>query len=637
MCPRGHHTDKTGDSERTYRRLFERMRDPLYISTQDGAFVEVNRAMVELLGYDSAGELCAIDIAHDFYASPEERERLLREIARHGYAQDYEVTIKKRDGTALTVLETCHERYDDEGMVTGYEGVIRDVTRQKREENIRGALYRISEATHATRDFSDLLRTIHEIIDGLMPARNFFIALYDEGSGYSLPYFVDAYGERPPPERLRDGMTGYVRRTGQSLLATPEKAAELIAHGDIERISTPSVCWLGVPLRSHDAIIGVLATQSYTPGLVYDEADREVLEFVSTQVAMAIERKKTEEELRMSEESYRELFDSATDAIYIQDREGRFVDVNRGAVEMYGYPRDAFIGRTPEMLAAPGKNDMERTLERVEQAFDGVPQQFEFWGQRSNGEVFPKDVRLSRGRFFGQDVVFAFARDVTERMRREEGIRQLNEVLGLTNKILRHDILNDLNVIRGATELYMEDNDPAMLDRVFTRIDKSVRLIRRMKDLEALIVSRGTPEVHDARDEIHEVLDAYDVAAAIHGDGRVCADDAFHSVIDNIVRNAVVHGGTDRIDVSISAMDGQCEVRIADTGSGIPDHVKERVFEERFSHGVHAGSGLGLYIVKKTVERYGGSIAIEDNEPQGTVVVLRLPSAHGAATPPGCR
>lgn len=160
----------------------------------------------------------------------------------------------------------------------------------------------------------------------------------------------------------------------------------------------------------------------------------------------------------------------------------------------------------------------------------GIPQQFEFLGHRSNGEVFPKDVRLSRGRFFGQDMVFAFSRDVTERVRREEGIRQFNEVLGLTNTIPRHDIMNDLNVIQGAAELYAEGNDPEMLDRIFTRITKSVRLIRRMKDLESLIASRGSLGPQDTRREIQEVLDAYDVVATITGRGRARADDAFHSV-----------------------------------------------------------------------------------------------------------
>ncbi|MFO8132423.1 MAG: PAS domain S-box protein, partial [Thermoplasmatota archaeon] len=580
------------DGEETFRRFFERMRDALYISTRDGTFLDVNQAMLDLLGYDDKAELCAIDIPHDFYDSPAEREHLLQEIARRGYAQDYEVTVKKRDGTALTVLETCHERYDDSGTVIGYEGIIRDITERKREENIQSALYRISEAVHSTRDFDDLLQTIHGIIDGLMPARNFFIALYDAETGmYSLPYFVDEYGERPPADRLRDGMTGYVLRTGRSLLATPETVRRLVEDGKIERISTPSVCWLGVPLRRRGASIGVLAVQSYTEDVGYDEADRRVLEFVSAQVGMAIERKKTEEELRLSEESYRELFDNATEAIYIQDREGRFVDVNEGAVEMYGYPHDFFIGETPEVLAAPGKNDMEATRRWVRRAFEGIPQQFEFWGRRSNGEVFPKDVRLSRGSFFGQEVVFAFARDVTERVRREKGIRQLNEVLGLTNKILRHDIMNDLNVIRGAVELYMEDGNPGMLDRVFARIDKSVGLIRRMTDLESLIAPQGPLGAYDARGEIQEVLDTYDVAATVTGSGRVQADDAFHSVIDNVIRNAVVHGGTDRVDVDISTDGDTCEIRVADEGSGIPDEIKQRVFEERFSHGSTGGSG----------------------------------------------
>ncbi|MBI5715800.1 MAG: PAS domain S-box protein, partial [Chloroflexi bacterium] len=135
-------------------------------------------------------------------------------------------------------------------------------------------------------------------------------------------------------------------------------------------------------------------------------------------------RKQTEEALRQSEESYHGLFNSVTEAIYIQDEQGRFLDVNQGAVKMYGYPRDYFIGRTPEDLAAPDRNDMAVTAEKVRRAFAGEMQQFEFWGRRSNGEIFPKEVSVNRGLYFGKPVVIAAARDITERKRAEEKLRE---------------------------------------------------------------------------------------------------------------------------------------------------------------------------------------------------------------------
>ncbi len=134
------------------------------------------------------------------------------------------------------------------------------------------------------------------------------------------------------------------------------------------------------------------------------------------------ERKRAEAALRQSEASYRGLFDSLQEAIYIQARDGRFLDVNEGAVRMYGYPREFFIGKTPEAISAPGLNDLEAVRLALARAFEGHPQQFEFWGRRSNGEVFPKEVRLYRGAYFGQEVVFALADDITERRHTEEAM-----------------------------------------------------------------------------------------------------------------------------------------------------------------------------------------------------------------------
>ncbi len=135
------------------------------------------------------------------------------------------------------------------------------------------------------------------------------------------------------------------------------------------------------------------------------------------------ERKRAEQELRESEASFRGLFNSVSEAIYIQDQYGVFLDVNDGAVEMYGYEKAFFIGKTPEIISAPGLNDMEVVGDAVARAFRGEKPGFEYWGRRKNGEIFPKDVRLYPGKYFGQNVVIAMAQDITERKKNEQAFR----------------------------------------------------------------------------------------------------------------------------------------------------------------------------------------------------------------------
>lgn len=132
-------------------------------------------------------------------------------------------------------------------------------------------------------------------------------------------------------------------------------------------------------------------------------------------------------ELLRSAESFRSLFDSITNAIYVQDEQGRFLDVNEGAVQMYGYPKEAFIGQTPDFLSAEGKNDIAVVQTAIQKTFEGTPQQFEFWGKRSDGSIFPKEVNLFKTTYFGQNAIIAIAQDITTRKKTEKLLRESEE------------------------------------------------------------------------------------------------------------------------------------------------------------------------------------------------------------------
>lgn len=143
-------------------------------------------------------------------------------------------------------------------------------------------------------------------------------------------------------------------------------------------------------------------------------------------------QKEAQQAIKANEGSYRELFNTVKQAIYIQDKRGRFLDINDGAVKMYGYQKEYFVGKTPLILSAPNMNNMENLAKMTERAFAGEPQEFEFWGQRSNGQVFPKIVNLNKGTYFGQDVLIAVAQDITERKQAEKILeRQLMELTTL--------------------------------------------------------------------------------------------------------------------------------------------------------------------------------------------------------------
>ncbi len=176
--------------------------------------------------------------------------------------------------------------------------IVQDVTGRKREERTREALYRISEAAQAPGSLHELFARIHQIIGGLLPARNFFVALYDRATRQlSFPYHVDEYDAPPASRTLDDGtLSGRVIALGQSLLFTPETPNEGM-HREDTIVGTPSLDWLGVPLKGSAGTVGALVVQSYDGTVRYRDQDRVLLEFVSGQVAAAIEHRQLAEQL----------------------------------------------------------------------------------------------------------------------------------------------------------------------------------------------------------------------------------------------------------------------------------------------------------------------------------------------------
>ncbi len=137
----------------------------------------------------------------------------------------------------------------------------------------------------------------------------------------------------------------------------------------------------------------------------------------------------TEDQLRKSEITYRGIIDSVTEAIYIQDENGVFLDVNKAVETMYGYSREYFIGKTPGFLAAPDRNNIPKVADAIASAYNGTPASFEFWGIRKNGDIFPKEVSLTPGNYFGKKAVIAVARDITARKEAEGIINERKRIL----------------------------------------------------------------------------------------------------------------------------------------------------------------------------------------------------------------
>ena len=239
------------------------------------------------------------------------------------------------------------------GRVAGFYAGYHDISDRKRVEALSSALYRVAEKSSSAHELQQFFAAVHGIVDELMYARNFYIALYDPATELlSFPYFVDEQDSAPSPKKLGRGLTDYLIRTGEPLLATPEVLQAMEDRGEVARNGSRSLDWMGVPLKVNNHTFGALVVQTYSKNIRYGERDKEILTFVARQVASAVEIKRNEQALRRSEARYRSLVQSSVYGIYRSSLEGRFLDVNPALITMLGY------GSAEEVLLLDPEKDV---------------------------------------------------------------------------------------------------------------------------------------------------------------------------------------------------------------------------------------------------------------------------------------
>lgn len=212
-------------------------------------------------------------------------------------------------------------------------------------------------------------------------------------------------------------------------------------------------------------------------------------------------------------------------------------------------------------------------------------------------------------RFLAQTLSMAL-----QRRKNQEDLASLAESVSMSNKVLRHDIRNELMVFTGSLQLYDMKKETRHLERAKRSSDRLIEILDHFKELDTFLQSsRGLFSV-DLEEAIRKALAPHQIPYQIEGHGMVMADFAINSVLDNLVRNAKKHGEAKSIRFVISREGAFVELSVADDGSGIPKEARERLFQEGFSYGDARGTGLGLFWIRKTMERYGGWVRLADSE-----------------------
>ncbi|WP_456329125.1 ATP-binding protein [Archaeoglobus sp.] len=210
--------------------------------------------------------------------------------------------------------------------------------------------------------------------------------------------------------------------------------------------------------------------------------------------------------------------------------------------------------------------------------------------------------------------------DITERMVMQNKINNLLDYLKLLNSIMRHDLLNVFTSIHLYADLLKEKYDLEYVSQIEANVEKGVELIKKIRTLET--AGDGPTGTYRIGDVVKEVSRGYNIKIEMKGDAEVMANDGIYSVFENLLSNAVKHGGANKITIEVWEENGKVSIRVKDNGIGIPEELRDRIFEKGVTSGM--GSGLGMYIAKKLLETYGATIKLEDSK-EGASFLIEFP------------
>ena len=362
------------------------------------------------------------------------------------------------------------------------------------------------------------------------------------------------------------------------------------------------------------------------------------------------ERRQAEEVLRTREQQFQVMFENH-DAVMllINPETGAIIDANSAAARFYGYDFATLISKNINDINALDPNEIKTVCSR---ALHGERNTFIFPHRLAGGETRMVEVNTSPITHKGQTILFSIIHDITDRIRAEEQLRKTLAELSRSNEELQqfayvasHDLREPLRMVVSYTELlakrYGNQLDDAANKFIAYAVEGATRLQRLIDDL--LAFSRvGTKRQPQESAPTGELLDAavHNLQAAIEESGAVITYDALPTVrgdhsqliqlFQNLVGNAIKFrrpGEPPHIHVTACNLGQEWQFSVADNGIGIDPQFNERIFvifQRLHAREQYPGTGIGLAICKRIVERHGGRIWVESMPGEGTTFHFTL-------------
>ncbi|OGR27322.1 MAG: hypothetical protein A2277_00340 [Desulfobacterales bacterium RIFOXYA12_FULL_46_15] len=658
--------DALRKSEEIHRKFIDHAPIGMFMSNLSGEFTYSNKKLEEITGYTKKEWLCK---TYHSIVYPDDMEFVQNKIKSRQEGKtdtdSYEIRIFNSKNEIRWIRVTSESVFEDvkgSKKITGTQSFIEDITQVKRAGHITKTLFAISNAVTVTENLADLYQQIHHLLGEVFDVTNFFIAIVDtKQKTLYFPYYVDTKDDD------FSSIKNFNEKESLSGLIVSQQKPILLKKQELEKRAAKKgvwgpvpLIWMGVPLMIGDEVTGVIAVQSYTDAGLYNEEDLQILSSVSDQLAIAIERKLTEEALRKSEALFKLITENTSALVSIFDSNADYV---------FASPSHEQLGFKPEELM--GKSGFTMM---VEEDIGPLLKHLDNAKKREASKAFLnyrlKDKTGSIHYFSGSfDAVFkpdgslekiiCIGEDITElREAQSEKMEALSlaakaEKLALVGQIagkIAHDFNNILGVVMGNAEL-------ALLDCPHQSTKKTLELIfeqtLRGKNLTKNLVAFARDQ--EPRQEFFPIDEKMELVINLlrkdlegihvvrqYGDDvpELLADPGMmeHAIV-NLVQNSI-HAVSlvERPEIIIRTCHGGefIYLEIEDNGCGIPHEFLSEIYEPFFTlkgskdkAGMYKpgikGTGYGMSNVKKYVEQHKGTISVYSELKKGTKVVITLP------------
>ncbi|WP_254824228.1 PAS domain S-box protein [Haloglomus halophilum] len=422
---------------------------------------------------------------------------------------------------------------------------------------------------------------------------------------------------------------------GESLAWKAFESGEIGQYDDVGEVegaynpSTPIRSELDVPIGRY----GVLTTAT-TRVAEFTAVDLDLLRILASNTEAVLDRAAREHET----ERYREMVEAASDPIWAVDTAGTLTEVNQRFVDLSGYRRSALVGADTSLAFSGDLTQQVRDRMRAlqDEAADSTTFQESF--RIGGGEQREYRVNVSslyEGAAFAGAVFVAH--DVTE-------LRRHEQLLSVFNRVLRHNLRNQLSIVLGNVDDLTEHDDGSVVTaataaskaaRNLLTLSEKTRRFGAVTDPDGVEVTGMdvTAEVRRAVAHAREQFPGATIETSLPEAAWARSHGLLGFAVEELVENAIEHndrGPKVSVSVGDAPDDGTIEIRVADNGPGLPE-MERRVIEEGLETPLMHASRLGLWMVRWTASTSGGETAIEENDPRGTVFVLRLPRADPPA------